>query len=80
MFAAPVKVMMAPAVSALVEKSSVPLFIRLPARLRVWPVWVPAGLDWKVPPPWTLTSVPTVSVRAVVCSNWRMPVPATVTE
>ena len=73
-----VKLRMAPAVSALVEKSRLPLLVRLPAMLKMWPVCVPAGFDCSVPPPCTVTSVPTVSVRAVVCSNWR--VPATETE
>ena len=57
-----------------------PSFVRLPARLRLWPVWVPAGLDWNVPPACTLTFEPTVSVRAVVCSYWRTPPEATVSE
>ena len=74
----PVKVMPVPAVSALVEKSSVPLLVRLPAILRICPVCVPAGFDCSVPPPCTVTSVPTPSVRAVVCSNCS--VPATDTE
>ena len=49
-FAAPVKAMPAPAVSALVLKSIVPALTRLPPTERTCPVWAPVAADWKIPP------------------------------
>ncbi len=69
LLAAPVKVMLAPAVLALVLKSSTPLLVKSVPIERTWPVCVPAGLDWNVPPLFMVADCPTVKVLAVVVSN-----------
>jgi hypothetical protein len=69
---APVKVTFAPAVFALVLKSRTLLFVRFPATERICPVCVPLEADWKVPFVPIITLLPTVSVRAVVASYWRI--------
>ena len=70
---APVKARVAPAVSPLVLRSRVPLLVMLPAIVSAWPVWVPLAALCKMAPGAMVVLRPTLRVRAVVGSNWRMP-------
>ncbi len=71
--AAPVNVIPAPAVSALVLKSSVPAFVRWPPATSRCPVWVPVAADWRAPPDATVMLPFAVSVRAIASSYWSTP-------
>ena len=70
---APVNVIRAPAVFALVLKSMVPLLVRFPATDNTCVITVPAAFERKVAPA-PINAFPfTVSVLAVVCSNSSIP-------
>ena len=71
--AAPVNVMRAPAVLALVLKSIVPLLVKLPPIDNECVVTVPAAFERNVAPA-PISAFPfTVKVLAVVCSNSKIP-------